>query len=47
MGQNLVFLLFVTPKITIPVGFAFYQPDPAKSAWKKEEARLKALGVRT
>jgi len=46
MGQNLVFLLFVTPKITIPVGYAFYQPDPAISAWRKENARLKALGVR-
>lgn len=46
MGQNLVFLLFVTAKITIPVGFAFYQPDPEKSAWKKEDARLKALGIR-
>lgn len=45
MGQNLIFLLFVTPKITIPVGFAFYQPDPVRSAWKKENARLKALGV--
>jgi hypothetical protein len=45
MGQNLVFLLFVTPKITIPVGFAFYQPDPIKSAWKKEDTRLKALGA--
>jgi uncharacterized membrane protein len=32
MGQNLVFLLFVTPKITIPVSFAFYQPHPEKSA---------------
>jgi hypothetical protein len=32
MGQNLVFLVLVTPKITIPVGFAFYEPDPAKKA---------------
>jgi hypothetical protein len=45
MGQNLVFLLFVTPKITIPVGFAFYQPDPMKNTWKKENKRLKALGI--
>lgn len=45
MGQNLVFLVLVTPKVTIPVGFAFYEPDPAKKAWKLEEKRLKADGV--
>jgi hypothetical protein len=32
-GQSLVFLLLVTPKISIPVGFIFYQPDPELSAW--------------
>ena len=46
MGQNLVFLLFVTPKVTIPVGFAFYHPDPAKKAWQVEDARLKRLGIK-
>lgn len=46
MGQNLVFLVLVTPKITIPVGFLFYQPDPVRSAWAKEDRRLKVLGVR-
>jgi len=45
MGQNLVFLVLVTPKITIPVGYLFYQPDPVRSAWAKEERRLKALGI--
>ena len=45
MGQNLVFLVLVTPKVTIPVGFAFYEPDPAKKTWKLEEKRLKAEGV--
>lgn len=45
MGQNLVFLVLVTPKVTIPVGFTFYEPDPAKKAWKIEERRLKKLGV--
>ena len=29
MGQNIVLLLLVTGTITIPVGVAFYQPDPA------------------
>src|SRR5262250_2031221 len=32
-GQSLVFLLLVTPKISMPVGFVFYQPDPKLSAW--------------
>ncbi len=32
-GQSLVFLLFVTPKISIPVGVVFYQPAPEISAW--------------
>lgn len=45
MGQNLVFLVLVTPKVTIPVGFTFYEPDPAKKAWKLEDRRLKKLGI--
>lgn len=40
-GQETVFLVLVTPLITIPVGYAFYQPDPAYTAWAKEEKRLK------
>ena len=31
-GQRLVFRLVVTPKISMPVGFAFYQPAPECSA---------------
>ena len=27
MGQSLVFLVLVTPKITIPIGFSFHMPD--------------------
>jgi len=34
-GQSLVFLVFVTPTITIPVGVTFYQPAPELSAWYK------------
>jgi hypothetical protein len=45
MGQNVVLLLLVTSKITLPVGFAFYQPDPAKKAWVKENKRLKSIGI--
>src|SRR5687768_15724927 len=41
-SQSLVFLLWVTPKISIPVGFVFYQPDPELSAWyRQEKARKK------
>lgn len=45
MGQSLVMLLLVTPVLTIPVGFAFYQPDPGLKAWEEEEQRLKKRGV--
>jgi hypothetical protein len=44
-GQSLVFLLLVTPKISIPVGVAFYQPAPELSAWYKTEKALKKQGV--
>jgi hypothetical protein len=44
-GQSLVFLLLVTPKISIPVGFTFYQPAPELSAWYKKEKALKKQGV--
>lgn len=45
-GQCLVFLLLVTPKVTVPVGFRFHQPDPKWSAWKREDRRLKRAGVK-
>jgi SRSO17 transposase len=44
-GQSLVFLVLVTPKISIPVGVAFYQPAPELSAWYKTEKALKKHGV--
>ena len=44
-GQETVFLVLVTPMITIPVGYAFYQPDPLYTAWAKEEKRLKKRGT--
>src|SRR5215475_6268415 len=40
-GQSLVFLLLVTPKISMPVGFVFYQPAPELSAWYRREKVLK------
>ena len=45
MGQPLVFLLLVTERITVPVGFAFHVPDPALSAWRKQDKTLKKQGV--
>ena len=44
MGQSLVFLVFVTPKISIPVGFV-YQPAPELSASYKKEEALKKQGI--
>ena len=31
--------------MSLPVGFEFYQADPAQQAWKKEEKRLQKQGV--
>ena len=45
MGQKLVFLALVTPKITIPAGFTFHRPDPALTKWFKENKRLKKKGI--
>jgi len=44
-GQSLVILVLVTPVVTIPVGFGFYQTDPALTAWYKSEKKLKKQGV--
>jgi hypothetical protein len=41
MGQEVVLLLLVTSKVTIPVTFAFYMPDPELTAWYKENKKLK------
>lgn len=45
MGQSLVFLVLVTPEITLPVGFAFHMPDPALSAWYENDRKLKKKGI--
>ena len=44
-GQTLVVALLVSEAITIPVGFAFYRPDPAIQAWEKQEKQLKKQEV--
>ncbi len=45
MGQGLVFMVLVTPVITIPVGVDFYMPDPDYTAWKKTDNKLKKNGI--
>ena len=44
-GQALVFLVLITPTVTLPVGFRFACPDPKQVAWRREEQRLKRLKV--
>jgi len=44
-GQSLVFLVLVTPKISMPVGVVFSQPAPELSAWYKTDKALKKQGV--
>src|SRR5262249_19824058 len=46
-GQSLVFLVLVTPKISMPVGVVFYQPAPELSAWYKTDKVLKKQGIPT
>jgi hypothetical protein len=45
MGQEIVFLVLATDKITFPVGFDFYMPDPALSEWNRQRKRLKKAGI--
>jgi hypothetical protein len=40
-GQCIVFLVLITPTVTIPIDAAFYLPDPKLSAWNKEDKRLR------
>ena len=45
MGQSVVFVVLVTSVVTLPVGFAFYMPDPAFTEWYNGEKKLKKQGV--
>lgn len=38
-------LVLVTSSLTIPVGYEFYQPDPAYTNWSRLHSRLKTQGV--
>lgn len=44
-GQCIVFLVLVTQKVSIPVGFSFYQYDPVHSKWIQSDKRLRRKGV--
>jgi hypothetical protein len=45
MGQEIVFLVLATAKITFPVGFAFHMPDPALSKWYRQKKLLAKGGM--
>jgi hypothetical protein len=44
-GQTVVLLVLVSGRVTLPVGFRFYRPDPVVVAWRKEDKRLKKAKV--
>lgn len=44
-GQELIFMVLVTPTATIPVDFCFYQPDPKQTTWRKAYRQAKQQGV--
>jgi len=44
-GQEIIFLLLITDKLTVPVGFTFYEPQPDMSKWRKEVRQLKKQAV--
>lgn len=44
-GQCLVFLVLVSERITVAVGVAFYEPDPVRRAWVKQDKKLRRQGV--
>ena len=45
-GQNIVLLMLVSGKVSLPVGFEVYQPDPNKQAWVKEDKHLQKKCVK-
>ncbi|NJO18466.1 MAG: transposase [Thioploca sp.] len=44
-GQEVVILYLITAKISLPVGFEFYQANPELVKWRKEDEALKKPGV--
>ena len=45
LGQNIILLYLVTGKVSFPISFSFYAPDPSLSDWNREDRRLKKNGV--
>lgn len=45
IAQNIMFLVLVTDRVTIPLGFAFYEPDADWVLWRQEDKKLKKAGV--
>ena len=43
IAQNVMFLVLVTDRVTIPLGFAFYDPDAKWVLWRKEDKKLKKM----
>jgi len=46
VAQNLVILLFVTEKLTFPVGFSFFRPDPEWKTWREKDKELRLNKVK-
>lgn len=44
MGQSIVFLVLITPIVTIPVGFMFQMPDPKLTEWNRLKKQRKKSG---
>lgn len=45
IAQNIMFLVLVTDKVTIPLGFSFYEPDPKWMKWSATDKKLKKQKV--
>ena len=41
IAQNIMFLVLVTDKVTIPLGFSFYEPNPKLMKWSATDKKLK------
>jgi len=46
LGQSIIFIVLVTKKISIPVGFKFYKMDPVLKRWQQEDKKLLKAGVK-
>jgi hypothetical protein len=45
LGQNIVLLYLVSEKISFPIGFMFYSPDPALKIWQAERKAQKEAKI--